>query len=457
MQSSMKSKDKILIADDDKNILKSLSILLDNEFDTVDTLSNPNLIISQYQKDNYDIVLLDMNFSAGLNTGNEGIYWLNEILKIEKNATGIFITAYGDVNLAVKAMKQGATDFIIKPWNNEKLIHTLQSALKIRESQLKIDKLSKDNESLSSEINKPNEEFIGTSAAMKEIFSVIDKVAATDASVLITGENGTGKELITKEIHRRSARKSKPMITIDMGSIPESLFETELFGHTKGAFTDAKEDKTGRFEIANGGTLFLDEIGNLPVSLQSKILTVLQKQEIIPVGANKSIPIDIRLITATNKNPEELIQKGLFREDLLYRINTVQIQLPPLRKRKEDILEIAEYYLRIFATKYEKKGIKFSHQAINTLQQYQWPGNIRELKHTIEKAVILSTNNLLEPEDFMLKQKPKKQEWPLKFEEIEKKAIVRALENNEGKMTEAAKELGLTRQTLYNKIKKYNI
>jgi len=453
----MKSKGKILIADDDKNILKSLSILLDNEFEKVDTLSNPNVIISQYQKDNYDIVLLDMNFSAGLNTGNEGIYWLNEILKIDKNATVIFITAYGDVNLAVKAMKQGATDFIIKPWNNEKLIHTLQSALKIRESQLKIDKLSKDNESLSTEINKPNEEIIGSSAAMKEIFSVIDKVAATDASVLITGENGTGKELIAKEIHRRSARKSKPMITIDMGSIPETLFETELFGHTKGAFTDAKEDKTGRFEIANGGTLFLDEIGNLPVSLQSKILTVLQKQEIIPVGANKSIPIDIRLITATNKNPEELIQKGLFREDLFYRINTVQIQLPPLRKRKEDILEIAQYYLSIFATKYEKQGIKFSHQAINTLQQYQWPGNIRELKHTIEKAVILSTNNLLDPDDFMLKQKPKKQEWPLKFEEIEKKAIVRALENNEGKMTEAARELGLTRQTLYNKIKKYNI
>jgi len=453
----MKSKGKILIADDDKNILKSLSILLDYEFEKVDTLSNPNLIISQYQKNNYDIVLLDMNFSAGLNTGNEGIYWLNEILKIDKNATVIFITAYGDVNLAVKAMKQGATDFIIKPWNNEKLVHTLQSALKIRESQLKIDKLSKDNESLSSEINKPNEEIIGSSTAMQEVFAVIDKVAVTDACVLITGENGTGKELITKEIHRRSARKSKPMITIDMGSIPESLFETELFGHTKGAFTDAKEDKTGRFEIANGGTLFLDEIGNLPVSLQSKILTVLQKQEIIPVGANKSIPIDIRLITATNKNPEELIQKGLFREDLFYRINTVQIQLPPLRKRKEDILEIAEYYLRIFATKYEKKGIKFSHQAINTLQQYQWPGNIRELKHTIEKAVILSTNNLLDPDDFMLKQKPKKQEWPLKFEEIEKKAIVRALENNEGKMTEAARELGLTRQTLYNKIKKYNI
>ncbi len=453
----MKSKGKILIADDDKNILKSLSILLDNEFDKVDTLSNPNLIISQYQKENYDIVLLDMNFSAGLNTGNEGIFWLNEILKIDKYATVIFITAYGDVNLAVKAMKQGATDFIIKPWNNDRLIHTIKSALKIRESHLKIDKLSKDNESLSSEINKPNEEIIGSSVAMKVVFSVINKVAATDANILITGENGTGKEVIAREIHRRSHRKTKPMITIDMGSIPETLFESELFGHTKGAFTDAKKDKTGRFEIANGGTLFLDEIGNLPVALQSKILTVLQKQEIIPVGANKSIPIDIRLITATNKNPEELIQKGLFREDLFYRINTVQIELPPLRKRKEDILEIAEYYLKIFTTKYEKQGVKFSNHAIKTLQQYPWPGNIRELKHTIEKAVILCSNNVLEPDDFMLKQKPEKQEWPLKFEDIEKKAIERALKNNDGKMTEAAKELGLTRQTLYNKIKKYNI
>ncbi|MFP4023030.1 MAG: sigma-54-dependent transcriptional regulator [Thiohalospira sp.] len=453
----MKSKGKILIADDDKNILKSLSILLDNEFDKVDTLSNPNLIISQYQKENYDIVLLDMNFSAGLNTGNEGIFWLNEILKIDKFATVLFITAYGDVNLAVKAMKQGATDFIIKPWNNEKLIHTLKSALKIRESQLKIDKLSRDNESLSGEINKSDEKIIGSSDAMKEVFSVINKVAATDANILITGENGTGKEIIAREIHRRSHRKSKPMITIDMGSIPETLFESELFGHKKGAFTDAKEDKTGRFEIANCGTLFLDEIGNLPVSLQSKILTALQKHEIIPVGANKPIPINIRLITATNKNPDEMIRKGLFREDLFYRINTVQIELPPLRKRKEDIMEIAEYYLKIYSAKYEKQGVKFSNQAIKTLQQYSWPGNIRELRHTIEKAVILCSNNVLEHNDFMLKQKPEKQEWPLKFEDIEKKAIERALVNNDGKMTEAAKELGLTRQTLYNKIKKYNI
>lgn len=453
----MKSKGEILIADDDKNILKSLSILLDNEFDKVDTLSNPNLIISQYQKENYDIVLLDMNFSAGLNTGNEGIFWLNKILKIDKYATVIFITAYGDVNLAVKAMKQGATDFIIKPWNNEKLIHTIKSALKIRESQLKINKLSKNNESLSGEINKPEEKIIGSSVAMKAVFSVINKVAATDANILITGENGTGKEVIAREIHRRSHRKTKPMITIDMGSIPETLFESELFGHKKGAFTDAKEDKTGRFEIANGGTLFLDEIGNLPVSLQSKILTVLQNREIVPIGANKSIPIDIRLIAATNKNPEEMIQKGLFREDLFYRINTVQIELPPLRKRKEDIMEIAEYYLKIFAAKYEKTGIQFSNQAIKTLQQYPWPGNIRELKHTVEKAVILCSNNSLEPDDFMLKQKPKKQEWPLKFEDIEKKAIERALESNDGRMTEAARELGLTRQTLYNKIKKYNI
>ncbi|MEE4196694.1 MAG: sigma-54 dependent transcriptional regulator [Bacteroidales bacterium] len=453
----MKSKGKLLIADDDKNILKSLSILLDHEFEKVDTLSNPNLIISSYQKESYDLVLLDMNFSAGLNTGNEGIFWLHEILKIDPGATVIFITAYGDINLAVKAMKQGATDFIIKPWNNEKLIQTIKSALKIRESRLKINKLARNNESLSGEINKPADRIIGSSDAMKEIFTVIDKVAATEANILITGENGTGKELIAKEIHRRSKRKSKPMITIDMGSIPEPLFESELFGHTRGAFTDAKDDKTGRLEIADGGTLFLDEISNLPLPLQAKLLTVLQKHQITPVGSNSLVPVDIRLITATNKNPEEMIQKGLFREDLFYRINTVQIELPPLRKRKEDIPEIAAYYLKTYTQKYEKTGVQFSTQAITILQHHDWPGNIRELKHTIEKAVILCSHNLLEPDDFMLKQKKSKKEWPLKFEEIEKKAIVRALENNAGKITEAARELGLTRQTLYNKIKKYNL
>ncbi|MFC2151816.1 sigma-54-dependent transcriptional regulator [Bacteroidota bacterium] len=448
---------KILIVDDDKNILKSLKILLEDEFDSVKTISNPNLIISEYQKEQFDVVLLDMNFSAGLNTGNEGIFWLNEILKIDKLATVVLITAYGDVNLAVKAMKEGAADFIIKPWNNEKLIYTIKSALKIKQSQLKIDKLSKDNESLSSEISKPKEKIIGSSPAMNEIFSLIDKVATTDVNVLILGENGTGKELIAREIHRKSKRSLKPMISIDMGTISETLFESELFGHKKGAFTDAKEDRTGRFEIAHEGTLFLDEIGNIPVSLQSKLLTAIQKQEVTPIGSNNSVSIDVRLITATNKNLEDLIQQGLFRQDLFYRINTVLIELPSLRKRHDDIIQIAEYYLKLYSLKYEKPLLKLSENAVNALIQYHWPGNIRELRHTIEKAVILSSGNTLQPIDFMLKQELKTSEWPLKFEEIEKLAIQRALKNNSGKMVDAAKELGLTRQTLYNKIKKYNL
>ncbi|OFX83378.1 MAG: sigma-54-dependent Fis family transcriptional regulator [Bacteroidetes bacterium GWF2_33_16] len=453
----MQTTGRILIVDDDKSILQSLKILLEDVFEDVKTISNPNLILSEYQKGCYDIVLLDMNFSSGINSGNEGIFWLNEILKTDKQAVVILITAYGDVDLAVNAMKEGATDFIIKPWNNDKLISTLNSALKIRKSQLEINKLSKEKETLSAEINKPTQKIIGSSTSMSKIFTLIDKVAATDVNVLILGENGTGKELIAKEIHRKSNRQFKPMISIDMGTIAETLFESELFGHKKGAFTDAREDRTGRFEIANGGTLFLDEIGNLSVSLQSKILTALQKREITPIGSNISIPIDVRLITATNKNLEDLIKKGLFREDLYYRINTVQIELPPLRERQEDIAHIADFYLITFKSKYEKPLLKFSNKAIETLLKYSWPGNIRELKHTIEKAVILSTGSSLQPEDFMLKQSTNSTEWPLKFEEIEKQAIIRALKNNSGKMIDASKELGLTRQTLYNKIRKYNL
>lgn len=450
-------KGKILIVDDDKSILRSLEILLENEFERVKTISNPNLILSEYQQGNYDVVLLDMNFSTGINTGNEGIFWLNEILKTDEKAVIILITAYGDVDLAVKAMKEGATDFIIKPWNNEKLIYTLKSAFKIRKSQLEINKLAKENDSLSAEINKSKEKIIGSSQIMNKIYSMINKVAPTDANILILGENGTGKELIAKEIHRKSKRNLKPMISIDMGTIPESLFESELFGHKKGAFTDAKEDRTGRFEIANGGTLFLDEISNIPVSLQSKILAALQKREIVPLGSNKPVSIDVRLITATNKNPKDIIQQGLFRKDLYYRINTVQIELPPLRNRQDDIIQIAEYYLGIFSSKYEKKQLKFSTSAINTLKNYHWPGNIRELKHSIEKAVILNDGNILQSEDFMFKQESKTSDWPLKFDEIERIAIQRALQNNAGKMIDAAKELGLTRQTLYNKLKKYNL
>ncbi|MBU8892328.1 MAG: sigma-54 dependent transcriptional regulator [Bacteroidales bacterium] len=453
----MQNKGKLLIVDDDKSILRSLKILLETEFVTVKTISNPNSILSDYQKENYDVVLLDMNFAAGLNTGNEGIFWLNELLKTDKNAIVVLITAYGDVDLAVRAIKEGATDFVIKPWNNEKLIYTLKAALKIRQSQIKIQMLDKEKDTLSAELNKSKERIIGSSPAMNKIFELINKVAATEANVIILGENGTGKELIAREIHQKSKRFAKPMINVDLGTISETLFESELFGHKKGSFTDAKEDRTGRFEIANGGSLFLDEIGNIPVSLQSKLLTVLQKKEIIPLGGNIPVPIDIRLISATNKNLEELIQQELFRDDLFYRINTVQIELPPLRERQEDIIQIAEYYLKTFTAKYEKPQLEFSAESIKTLMNYTWPGNIRELKHTIEKAVILGSGSIIQANDFMLKQVDKKSEWPLRFEEIEKAAIKRALSNNKGVIVEAAKELGLTRQTLHNKINKYEL
>jgi DNA-binding NtrC family response regulator len=455
----MQKKGKILIADDEKSILKSLSILLENDFEKVEIISNPNLILSTFQKENYDVILLDMNFSAGINSGNEGIYWLNEILKVDKQAIVVMITAYGDVDLAVKALKEGATDFISKPWNNEKLITTIKSALKIRSSQIEINKLNKDKQNLSKELNK-SEKILGTSPAIKEVLSVIEKVSNTDANMLILGENGTGKELIAKELHRKSDRKNNPFITVDLGTLSESLFESELFGHKKGAFTDAKDERIGRFEIANGGTLFLDEIGNIPISLQSKLLTVIQNKEITPVGANNPVKIDIRLICATNKNLSDLINQGLFREDLFYRINTIQIDLPSLKEREGDIVLIAEYYMRFFSSKYEKPLLKFSKTSIETLLNYNWPGNIRELKHTIEKAVILSSDNVLQPKDLMLKQdysNKNKDSWPLKFEEIEKTAIQRALKNNSGKIIGAAKELGLTRQTLHNKINKYKL
>lgn len=455
----MNKNGKILIVDDDKSILKSLNILLENEFSFIKCISNPNLVLSEYQTGNYDVVLLDMNFSAGINSGNEGIYWLQELLKLDNEAIVVMITAYGDMETAVKAIKKGATDFMAKPWNNEKLITTLKSALKIRLSQTEIKKLNQERKNLNEELNK-SDKIIGASEAIKKIYGLIDKVANTDANVLILGENGTGKELIAREIHRKSNRKNDPMISVDLGTISESLFESELFGHKKGAFTDAKDDRTGRLEIANNGTLFLDEIGNVPVSLQSKLLTVLQNREVVPLGSNKAVPINIRLISATNKNIEKLIHEGLFRDDLFYRINTIQIDLPPLRDREDDIILIAEYYLKIFANKYDKPKLKFSTKSLEILSKYKWPGNIRELKHSIEKAVILCNGNALQPEDFMLKvgaDLKKHGEWPLKYEDIEKMAIERALKNNSGKIVDAAKELGLTRQTLHNKIKKYKL
>ncbi len=451
---------RILIVDDDTSVLRSLEILLEQEFQHVQILSNPNQIPEVMEKNHYDLALLDMNFSAGRSTGNEGLYWLKEILKRDPDMVVIHITAYGDIDLAVRAMKEGATDFIVKPWNNDKLISTIRSGLKLRKTQLELKKVKESRSELSMEFNKQSQEIIGQSPAMQKVMSLAAKVANTDANVLILGENGTGKELIARYIHNASGRAQEPLITVDLTSLNEGVFESELFGHMKGSFTDAKSDKTGRFRLADGGTLFLDEIGNLSVAMQAKILTALQNKEIVPLGGTHAQTIDIRLICATNKNLEELIEKGLFREDLFYRINTIQIPLPALRERNEDIPLLAGYYIRHFCQKYNKPKKQLTAEALEALKEYDWPGNIRELKHAMEKAVILSESERLNEEDFSFskhRSNEKKGDWPLRFEEIERKAILRALANNDSKLTDAAKELGLTRQTLYNKLKKYNI
>jgi len=455
-----KEEGNILIVDDDKMVLRSLEILLKPQFELVKTLENPAKLRTSLTSENIDLVLLDMNFSPGEHTGKEGLFWLKEIMKENQHIIVLLFTAYGDIDLAVEGIKSGATDFILKPWNNDKLITTIKNALQLKFSKEKLERLQKTTELLSHELNQKTHEFIGESEKIKEIISISQKVAKTDTSILITGENGTGKEVLARFIHANSLRKNAPFVKVDLGALPETLFESELFGHAKGAFTDAKEDRTGRFQLASGGTLFLDEIGNIPQHLQAKLLSVLQNMEVIPVGSTRSEKIDVRVISATNKNLELSIEDGIFREDLFYRINTIQIKIPALRERKDDIELLVNYYLDYFATKYQKANLSISRTAKENMLNYSWPGNIRELKHCVEKAVILADTTEIKPEHFNFNttKKPlKTTEWPLNFEEIEKKAILRAIENNEGKLTEAAKELGLTRQTLYNKLKKYKL
>jgi len=453
-------KGKLLIVDDHKQVLKALIQLLEPEFDSITGLSNPNQIISYVNKEEFDIILLDMNFSAGINTGNEGIYWLNRILKSDPSAVVVMMTAYADVNLAVRAIKEGATDFVVKPWDNNKLITTLQAAFKLKQSKIENKKLRDRQKQINKGINKQYGPLIGKSQAMESVLQVIKKVARTDATVLVIGENGTGKELIVKEIHNTSRRADEAFISIDIGTITETLFESEMFGYIKGAFTDAKEDKTGWFETASGGTLFLDEIGNLSLSMQSKLLAAIQNRVIYKVGSKTPIPFDIRLICATNKNLEEMVSKNLFREDLYYRINTIVIEIPPLRDRGEDIVLLAEYFLKEYANKYEKFYLKFNSKTLDKLMKYSWPGNVRELRHTVEKAVILSDSDVLTPEDFIIShpaQQTIHQEEPSTFAEIEKQAVQIALRNNNGNVLKASKELGLARQTMYNKMQKYNL
>jgi len=449
---------KILIVDDNKSVLSALEILLQFEYKNVTTLFNPNQISSLKNLIDFDIVLLDMNFSAGVNTGNEGLFWLKEIKKRAPNTSIIMMTAYGAIDLAVEALKEGASDFILKPWNNDKLLATVKSAYLLRKSQKEIHQLKKNESNLKQVINQDHNYIIGNSKALTSALNLTRKVAKTDINVLITGENGTGKELIARELHRISTRKEEVFISVDMGSISETLFESELFGHTKGAFTDAKEDRAGKFEAANGGTLFLDEIGNLSLQTQAKLLSAIQNRIIVRVGSNKPIKVDIRLICATNCNLNQMVTDGIFREDLLYRINTIHIEVPPLRDREKDILLLADFYLKKFSSKYGKPQVRINTTAQEKLMSYRWPGNVRELQHTMERAVILCEGNVLKPHDFLLTNKTATsiESGPNTLDEMEQLMINSALDKNDGNYSAAANQLGISRQTLYNKIKKMN-
>ncbi len=453
-------KTKILIVDDSKSVLTALQMLVQTEFDEVFTLKNPTSLLTFLEKNQIDVVLLDMNFKAGINTGNEGLYWLRRILDFDETLSVVMITAYGDIELAVKAVKEGAFDFILKPWNNNKLLTTLHAAVKMKKSREETAGLRKTTGILKKALNNTSQRLIGNSEAMYKVMQMVEKVAATDANILITGENGTGKELIAREIHNLSKRKNEVMVSVDMGAISESLFESELFGHAKGSFTDAKEERTGKFETAHKGTLFLDEIGNLPLSLQPKMLRVIQTRTITKVGSNIQVPVDIRLISATNKELTAMVTEGTFREDLLYRINTIVIEIPPLRERDRDVLLLADFYLQVYAGKYGKDQLKITESAKKKLLKYTWPGNVRELQHCMEKAVILANSTLLDKDNFVLDSGNKfgKRRMPLvTIEEMEKQMILTAVEKENGNMSLVAKKLGITRQTLYNKLKKYDI
>lgn len=451
---------RILIVDDNKNVLSALKILLNAHFEEVILLSSPNTLLATLREKNPDVVLLDMNYSAGINTGNEGLFWLSEVKKVSPDLPVVLFTAYADIDLAVTALKEGASDFVVKPWDNAKLLATLQSALELRLSRKEVTKLKEKQRVLNSQLNRESDIYWGDSPAMRELLRLVEKVAKTDANVLTTGENGTGKEVIARKIHQLSPRSNESLVTVDMGAVTETLFESELFGHVKGAFTDAHSDRAGKIEAADKGTLFLDEIGNLSYPLQAKLLTALQSRQIIRVGSNKPVAVDIRLICATNHNLFLDVENGLFREDLLYRINTIQIEVPPLRNRKEDIPGLASFFLHRFAAKYNKTGITLSKEAIAKMQEYAWPGNVRELEHTIEKALILSDNRVIDSSDLFLRLQSNGKSKDLEnitLEEMERVLIERAMRNYGNNISAIAKELGVSRPTLYSKIKKYGL
>jgi len=445
----------ILVVDDNKGILTAVQMLLGTCFEKAITISTPNKIKATLHDENIDVVLLDMNFSAGINTGNEGLFWLSEIKKEDASIQVVLFTAYADIDLAVRGIKEGAADFVVKPWDNAKLLETLKTAYNIRTANRKGISIATDKLVVSKESGM----FWGESNAMQQLRSLIEKVARTDANILVTGENGTGKEMLAREIHLLSNRKKETLVPVDMGAITETLFESELFGHVKGAFTDARADRPGKFEVANKGTLFLDEIGNLSYHLQAKLLTALQRRSIVRVGSNTPIPVNIRLICATNRDLQEMVQKGDFREDLLYRINTIHVEIPPLRERPEDIVPLTEIFLSKYTKIYGKTAMCLSLDAKEKLKAQPWFGNIRELEHTIEKAVIIAERSVLDGNDFdfpRAKKKPVTKEATT-LEEMEYNMIKNAMDKYSGNLSLVASQLGISRQTLYNKIKRYEL
>lgn len=448
--------------DDEEDILLSLQLFLSQHFEVVDTESNPTHLPRRIRNTDYDLILMDMNFTKGETSGKEGIKWLNKTLELKPDANIIMITAYADVKTAVDAVKAGALDFLEKPWRNEKLLSTVLSALKLSSSKKKVAKLEDQQKVLTSDSHGEAGELIGNSPAMRQVFDLIQKVGRTDANVLILGENGTGKELVARAIHQASTRNENIFVKVDLGAISETLFESELFGHEKGAFTDAKADRMGRFELASGGTLFLDEIGNLNLPFQAKLLSALQNRMVTRLGSNKNIPIDIRLISATNMPIDEMVKEKTFRQDLLYRINTVAIELPPLRERITDIPLLIEHFLKIYKRKYQKHQLKIAASTIKKLQTYNWPGNIRELRHAVERAVILGDGQELTSDDFILVSGSGDNNGlqdldHYNLEEIERWAIRKVLTKHGGNISKAAEELGLTRATLYRRMEKYGL
>jgi DNA-binding NtrC family response regulator len=452
---------RLLVVDDDEDILHAAELYLKRYNFAVLTEKSPDRIPSLLSDRDFDIILLDMNFTKDVSSGKEGMHWLNKIIEIDPAAVVVMITAFGDIELSVEAIKAGAFDFIQKPWQNEKLLGTIMAGISLRKSRREVEDLKSKEKLLSADLGQHFHGIIGDSEPIRDVFAAIDKVAKTEANILILGESGTGKELVAREIHRKSLRSNNTFIAVDMGALTETLFESELFGHKKGSFTDAKEDRAGRFEVANGGTLFLDEIGNIPVLLQAKLLSILQNRSVTRLGTNKPVEIDVRLISATNMPVAEMIETGRFRQDLLYRINTVELKIAPLRERVEDIALLADHFMKMYSRKYHKDIRAIAKSTIRKLERYHWPGNVRELEHAVERAVIMCDSDSLREEDFFLGEQRRRADGLVidnyDLENVEKEVILRVMTKNRGNISLAAKELGLTRASLYRRIQKYEL